>query len=144
MQALGLITLEFMLPIDPAQFTNNEAWLLFQLNDVPVQTAQDGDFNALAIMELATGMIFGMEMVRVTEPEISEFQSRKLLAAAEAQAGARPQQLFIDLEREADNLSSVATAMGISIERAPSDELAPLSRDARDGFAAHVSGGRLQ
>ncbi|WP_132972465.1 DUF6930 domain-containing protein [Thiogranum longum] len=130
-----------MLPIDPAQFTNNEAWLLLQLNDVPVQTTQDGDFNALAIMELSTGMIFGMEMVRVTESEMSEFQSRKLLAAAEAQAGSRPQQLFIDSERKADNVSSVATAMGISIERAPSDELAPLSREARDGFAAHISRG---
>lgn len=130
--------------IDPTQFTNNEAWLLFQLNDIPVVTAQDGDFNALAIMELATGVILGMEMVQVTEPEISEFQSRKLLASAEAQAGARPQQLFIESERAADNLTSCATAMGISIERPPSAELASLTREARDGFAEHVSGGRLQ
>lgn len=133
-----------MLSIDPTKFSRNEVWLLFQLNYIPVQTEQDGDFNALAIMELATGIIIGMEMVQVTEPEISEFQSRKLLAAAEVQAGSRPQRLFIDLERKADNLSSVAAAMGIGIERAPSDELAPLSRKARDGFAAHVSGSRMQ
>ena len=130
--------------IDSTDFCRNEAWLLFQLNDIPVHTEQDGDFNALAIMELATGMILGMEMVQVTEPEISEFQSRKLLAAAEVHAGSRPQRLFIDLERKADNLSSVAAALGIGIERAPSDELAPLSREARDGFAAYISGGRMQ
>jgi hypothetical protein len=133
-----------MLSIDPKKFGRNEAWLLFQLNDAPVQTERDGDYNALAIMELSSGMIFGMEMVQVAEPEMSEFQSRKLLAAAEAQAGSRPQRLFIDSERKADNLSSVAAAMGISIERAPSGELAPLSRDARDGFAAHISRDRMQ
>jgi hypothetical protein len=133
-----------MLPIDPAEFTRNEAWLLFQLNDAPVQTGSDGDFNALAIMEVATGVIVGMELVRVVEPEISEFQSRKLLAAAEAQAGLRPQRLFIDSDREAGIVSSVAATMDISIERAPSDELAPLSREAREGFAAHVLGGRMQ
>lgn len=133
-----------MLPINPGEFTRNEAWLLFQLNDAPMQTESDGDFNAMAIMEVATGMILGMELVRVAGPEISEFQSTKLLAAAEAQVGSRPQRLFIDAEREAGNLSSVAAVMGIRIERAPFDELAPISREAREGFAAHVSGGRLQ
>ncbi len=133
-----------MLPIDPAKFACNEAWLLFQLNDAPVQTESDGDFNAFAIMEVATGVILGMELVRVAEPEISEFQSRKLMTAAEAQAGSRPQRLFIDLERETGNLSSVAAVMGIRIERVPSDELKPISREAREGFSAHVSGGRIQ
>jgi hypothetical protein len=133
-----------MLSIEPTEFSRNEAWLLFQLNDIPLETEQDGNFNALAIMDLATGMIFGMEMVQVTEPEISDFQSRKLLAAAEVQAGSRPQRLFIDLERNADSLSTVAAAMGIRIERAPAAELAPLSLEARDGFAAHVTGGRMR
>lgn len=132
------------MPIDQTEFSRNEAWLLFQLNDAPVQTAADGDFNAVAIIEIASGMIFGMELVRTSEAEISEFQSRKLLNAAEGQAGSRPRLLFIASDREAELLSAVAKIMGIMVERVPSNELAPITKEAVDGFQAHVSGEQVR
>lgn len=132
------------MPIDQTEFSRNEAWLLFQLNDAPVQTAADGDFNAVAIIEIASGMIFGMELVRTSEAEISEFQSRKLLNAAEGQAGSRPRLLFIASDREAELLSAVAKKMGIMVERVPSNELAPITKEAVDGFQAHVSGEQVR
>ena len=66
--------------IDPTEHAPNESWLLFQLNDFPVRTEQDGDFNVLAIMDVAMGIILGMEFMGLTEIEPSEFTSRKLLA----------------------------------------------------------------
>lgn len=128
--------------IESAEFSHNEAWLLFQLNDAPVQTASDGDFNAFAIMEVASGMIFGMELVQIAESEISETQSRQLLASAEKQAGSRPRRLFVEAGREAGMLSDVATSMDIHIERVSADDLAPITQEARQGFAEHVSGSR--
>ncbi len=89
-------------------------------------------------------MIFGMELVAASEPEVSEFQSRKLLDAAEDQSGSRPKRLFIAREQTAEQLASVAESMNIKVVRMGRDELAPLTKEAIEGFAAHVSGGRLQ
>lgn len=129
------------MPIEPSDYAHNEAWLLFQLNEAPVLTEADGDFNAMAIMEVATGMIFGMELVQVTMPGLPEFLSRKLLTDAEGQAGLRPRKLFIASEDEAGELIKVAKVMGIEIERVPAKDLSGITQEAREGFAAHVSGG---
>lgn len=132
------------MPIDPDEFSPNEAWLLFQLNSAPVRTEADGDFNAIAIMEITSGVIFGMELVPLLDPEITEFQSRKLLNMAESKAGSRPRLFYIPSESEADHLTRVARKMGITVERLPSAEFAELTKEAVDGFAAHVSGDRSQ
>jgi len=132
------------LPIEPSDYAHNEAWLLFQLNEAPVRTESDGDFNAMAIMEVATGIILGMELVEVTMPGLPEFLSRKLLANTEDQAGSRPRKLFIASEDEADELARLADAMGIDVERVPVKDLSGITQEARDGFAAHVSGERVQ
>ena len=130
--------------IEPSDFAHNEAWLLFQLNEAPVMTEADDDFNAMAIMEVATGMIFGMELVQVTMPGLPEFLSRKLLADAEGKAGSRPRKLFIASEDEAGEVVKVAKAMGIEVERVPATDLSVITQGAREGFTAHVSGGRGQ
>lgn len=132
------------MPIDQGDYSENEAWVLFQLNTAPVRTEADGDFNAVAIMEIVSGTIFGMELVPVAESEMSEFQSRKLLRAAESQANSRPRLLFIPSEREATHLSAAASKMGIVVERRPASEFASLTKEAIESFAAHVSGERHQ
>lgn len=134
--------MEPKLSIEPSNFSPNEAWLLFQLNDRPIRTEADGNFNALAVMEVASGMIFGMELVPAGEAELPEFSARKLLASAEDQAGARPECLFIASEHAADGIVKQATAMGITVRREPGKALAAITREAREGFAAHVGGER--
>lgn len=37
--------------LHPDQFHVNEAWIAFQLNDRPMHTEQDGDFDILAFMD---------------------------------------------------------------------------------------------
>lgn len=118
---------EATLPIAPSHFFENEAWLLFQLNDAPVRTDADGDFNAVAIMEASTGSILGMELVPLTMIDLPEFSSRKLLASSETKAGARPQKLFLACGDEADELVKVATAMKIEVESVPADDLAAIT-----------------
>lgn len=103
-------------------------------------TEADGDFNAMAIMEVATGMILGMELVQISLLGLPKFLSRKLLAGAEGQSGSRPQKLFMASEYDADDLVKVAKAMGIEVERVPAKDLSSITQDARESFAAHVSG----
>ncbi len=130
--------------IDPREFAENEAWLLFQLNDAPVQTESDGNFNVLAIMDVATGLILGMEFVGVLAEEPSEFESRKLLASAESAAGIRPQRLLVDSQQNIDQLIRMASAMGFEVIPESESNLNPITQEARAGFAAHVSGARRQ
>ena len=132
------------LSIDPEEYAPNEAWLLFLLNDVPIRTEADGDFNALAIMDVATGLILGMELIGLSEDEPPEFASRKLLASAESEAGRMPSRLYVSAEHKMEQLCVVAKAIGLEVFPEAASELSPLTREAREGFAAHVSGGRKQ
>jgi hypothetical protein len=135
---------ERAVPINPHEYDRNEAWLLFQLNDAPVCTESDGDFNVMAILEVSTGVILGMEFVGVLAEELSEFESRKLLASSESEAGGRPQRLFIDSEQQADQLIAAASAMRVEVILESASDLNTITQEAREGFAAHVSGARRQ
>jgi hypothetical protein len=135
---------EHALPINPQEYDRNEAWLLFRLNDAPVRTESDGDFNVMAIMDVGTGLILGMEFVGVLTEELSEFESRKLLASAESEAGGRPQRLLVDSEQKVAQLIGAASAMGLEVIPESGSNLNPVTQEAREGFAAHVSGAREQ
>lgn len=132
------------MPVEPSDFFRNEAGLIFQLNEAPVLTEADGDFNVMAVMDVATKLIFGMELVQANIPGLSEVQSRKLLAEAEGAAGTRPQKLFMASAYDADDLVKVAMDMGIKGERVPLQDLSDITLEAREGFAVHVGGGRVQ
>ena len=134
----------FELPIDPRQDVANEAWLLFRLNDAPVRTQADGDFNVLAIIDVATGLILGMAFIDSLAREPSEFESLELSASAESECGRRPGCLIIDSEMKMTQLVAVADALGIEIVPGSGSDLGPLTQEAREGFAAHVSGDRTQ
>lgn len=45
--------------LHPNQFQVNEAWIAFQLNDLPIETMQDGSFNCIALMDAASCFIVG-------------------------------------------------------------------------------------
>ncbi|MDK1023876.1 MAG: hypothetical protein QGD92_06550, partial [Gammaproteobacteria bacterium] len=62
---------------DPSQFQVNEAWIVFKLNDAPVVTEVDGDFNVLALMDAASCIILGTEFVRADSSEPSQLESKR-------------------------------------------------------------------
>ena len=132
------------MPIEPSNFSQNEAWLLFRLTEAPLRTERDGDFNVFALLDVATGLILGMEFVEASASEPSELQSRRLLSGAEGSAGCRPQLVYYDSERDLENFAASLSAL--SIEACPELEghLAPLTREAREGFLAHLAGDESQ
>jgi hypothetical protein len=127
------------LSIDPNEYDRNEAWLLFRLNDAPIQTESDGDFNVMAILDIGTGLILGMEFIGLLEQELSEFVSRKMLASAELEAGGRPRQLLVDSQKNLVQLVETASAMGLVVIPESGDKLDSITLAAREGFAAHFS-----
>ena len=65
--------------LEPSQFQVNEAWIVFRLNESPVSTEADGDFNVLALMDAASCYMLGTEFIRTESSEPSQLESSRLL-----------------------------------------------------------------
>jgi len=128
----------------PSQFQVNEAWIVFKLNDAPVITEVDGDFNVFALMDAASCMILGTEFVRAGSAEPSQLESKRLLIGGYSHKQQYPMKLFIPTHQAADLLSAEAERNKIHVDRVPEDQLLIFISEAREGFQQHVSGGRCQ
>jgi hypothetical protein len=128
----------------PSQFHVNEAWIAFRLNDAPVVTEADGDFNVVALMDAASCMILGAEFIRTDSSEPSQLESKRLLKSGFSHKQLFPKKLFIPTNQAADLLSIEAERNRISVDRVPEDQLLIIIGEAREGFQQHVSGGRIQ
>ncbi len=129
---------------DPSQFQVNEAWIAFKLNNAPVVTEVDGDFNVLALMDAASCMILGTEFIRAGSLEPSPLESKRLLKGGHSHKQQFPKKLFIPTNQAADLLSVEAERYKIFVDRVPEEQLLIFIGEARDGFQQHVSGGRVQ
>jgi len=129
---------------DPNQFQINEAWIAFKLNDAPVSTNADGDFNVLALMDAASRFILGTEFVSANSTEPSQLEYRRLLKAGYSHQQQYPKMIFIPTSQPANILSAEADLQGIDVVRIPEDELLVFTGEARQSFQEHVSGGQVQ
>lgn len=128
----------------PSQYQVNEAWIAFKLNDAPVATEADGDFNILALMDAASCMILSTEFVRAGSSEPSQLESKRLLKGGYAHKQQFPKKLFIPTRQAADLLSIEAERNNIFVARIPEDQLLICIGEARKGFQKHASGSRVQ
>ena len=129
--------------MDPSQFQINEAWIAFRLNDAPVSTEADGDFNVMALMDAGSCYILGTEFVPANSSEPSQSESRRLLQGGWSHKRQFPKKLLISANQSADILSTEAHRHGIAVVRVPEQQLLVFVSDARLGFQDHVSGGRI-
>ncbi len=129
---------------DPSQFQVNEVWIAFKLNDAPVVTEADGDFNVLALMDAASCMILGTEFVRADLSEPSQLESKRLLKGGHSHKQQFPKKLFIPTNQAADLLNVEAERNKIVVVRVPEEQLLSFIGEAREGFQQHVSGDRVQ
>lgn len=126
----------------PKQFQVHEAWIAFKLNDAPMTTEANGDFNVLALMDTASCFILGSECIRAVSSEPSQAESRRLLIEGQSRSQQHlPKKLFVPKEQAADILCAEAERLGITVIRAPEEDLALFIREAREGFQEHVGGG---
>jgi len=130
--------------ITPGQFQVNEAWIAFKLNNAPICTQEDGDFNVVALMDAASCFILGTEFVSADSIEPSQMEARRLLKCGENHKNQLPQKLFIPNDLLANVLTVEAENIGIAVIRIPENELSVFLDEARDGFQEHVGDGGIQ
>ena len=130
--------------LEPSQFQVNEAWIAFRLNESPVSTEADGDFNVLALMDAASCYMLGTEFIRIESSEPSQLESIRLLKGGQSHKQKYPKSLFIPTNQEAGILSTEAERHGINVVRIPEEQLLVFIGEARQGFQEHVSGGKVQ
>jgi len=124
--------------IKPNEYYENQSWILFYLNQKPIFTEQDGDYNALAIMDVATGLIHGMQMEPLKKV-ISEFEARLLLKQTEEKANGLPVSIYLASNLETHSIASAARSMNIKVVPKSYNEIYPIIAEAVSGFAMHVS-----
>jgi hypothetical protein len=121
--------------LHPKQFEVNEAWIAFRLNDAPIRTGDDGDFNCVALMDAASCFILGLELIPVTAAEPTRAQFRRLLKSAQRHRQELPKTLFVPREDVADLMTREATHQNIDVVRIPESELLIYTGEARQAFA---------
>ena len=130
--------------LHPNQFHVNEAWIVFKLNDAPIQTELDGDFNFIALMDAASCFILTTVPVSTSVAEPSRMDARRLLKEARAHKQQLAKTLFIPGDQTANILAVEAERQGITVVRVPEHQLLLFVGDARVGFKEHFRGGSTQ
>ena len=120
--------------LHPNQFHVNEAWIAFTLNDEPIHTDADGDFNYLAVMDAASCFILGSAPVPTSAAQLSQMEVKRLLKHGKSHKNQFPRTLFIPANQEAQELATEAQRQGITVVRVPEDQLLIFIGEARDSF----------
>jgi len=130
--------------LHPNQFQVNETWIIFKLNDAPVITDRDGDFNVFALMDAASCFILDTGFVPSESKELSQIEAARLLKNGYGHKRQYPKELIISGHQTANHLSIEAERCGISVNRVPEEQLRLLIGEAREGFQEYISNGRCQ
>lgn len=126
--------------LHPDQFEVNEAWIAFKLNDEPIHTEQDGDFDFLALMDAASCIILGFVPVPAKLAEPTQPDSNRLLKQGHAHKKQWPSTLFIPTEQPAQLLAAEAERLGIGVVRVAEARLLLFIGEAREGFRERFGG----
>lgn len=118
----------------PNQFQVNEAWVAFKLNDRPIHTEQDGDFDYFALMDAASCFILSSASVSARSAGPSKLESRRLLKQGKAHKKRWPKTLFVPSEQPATFMAAEAERQGIAVVRISEDQLLPFIGEAKQGF----------
>jgi hypothetical protein len=129
--------------LHPSQFQVDEAWIVFKINEGPIFTEADGDFNVIGLMDAASCFMLGVEFVPATSIEPSELESKRLIKRGQSHNQQLPKTLYIPDNQVADILSVEAKRNGIAVVRVPEDQLLVFIGEAREGFKQRVGGGSI-
>jgi hypothetical protein len=127
--------------LHPNQYKVNEAWIFFKVNDEPVHTELDGDFDFLALMDAASCFILSYVPVAANAAEPTQMESRRLLIEGKSRRMQLPKTLFVPIEQYARFLVAEAEQLGIEVVRVEEYQLLVFIGEAREGFREHFGGG---
>jgi hypothetical protein len=125
----------------PNQFQVNEAWIVFKLNDEPIRTEKDGDFDLIALMDAASCFILSSSSKSSSTSELTRLESKRMLTQGKKHKNQLPKTLFIPERQPAQQLRTEAESKGITVVQIPEDQLIIFIGEARAGFREHVGSG---
>lgn len=126
--------------LHPNQFHVNEAWIAFQLNDLPVVTLRDGSFNCVCLMDAASCYIMGHISVPSDQSEPSALEAKRLLGLGWAHKKAYPIKLIVPAGSYQTDLAAEANRHSIAFIPVPASHLLPFTTEAREGFREFLGG----
>lgn len=118
----------------PRDYTVNEAWIVFRLNDAPIRTEQDGNFDIVCLMDAASCYILGSEFITAGAAEVPAPVAESLMERGRAVADILPRKLMLSSELGAAQFASLAKRGGIDVERVPDKDLTAFLSEARQSF----------
>jgi hypothetical protein len=123
--------------LHPSQFQVNEAWIAFKLNDQPIHTEQDGDFNFVALIDAASCFILSSAPSKADRTGLGELEARRLLEEGQAHKQELPKTLFVPKEHPETVLVAEAERLGIEVVRVSEEQVLPLIGEAKQSFKEH-------
>ena len=130
--------------LHPNQFNVGEAWIAFQLNEVPIQTGTGGDFNCIALMDAASCFILTSGLVSAGDAGPSKMEARRMLKKAYAHKKQMPKTLIVPSGQPESNLTLEAERQKVVVVRVPENQLLLFVGEAREGFKEHINGGSVR
>ncbi len=124
--------------LHPNQFQVNEAWIVFQLNEMPIHTEQDGSFNCICLMDAASCFLLCAELVPSAQEEPSQAQARQMFTSASAKNGEFPQRLFMPRGMFPGTVKAEAERLGMAVSTSPEDQLLVFIGEAREGYRENM------
>ena len=130
--------------LHPNQFQVDETWIAFKMNDAPIETGADGDFNLIALMDAASCFILSSGLVSARQAGPSKIESKRLLKQASGHKKKLPKTLYVPRELAAAYLTVEAGRQKIAVVDIPEDQLLVFIGEAREGFKERFGRGSIQ
>jgi hypothetical protein len=127
--------------LHPNQFVVDQAWIVFQVNDTPIPTEENGDFNIFALMDAASCYLVSSKLVSATTDEPTIQDVRHLFEEGSSHHNRLPETLFIPSEMPSQSLAAEAQHQGITVVYVPEAQLEPFIGEAREAFVEHFTRG---
>ena len=123
----------------PRDYGVNEAWIVFRLNEAPVRTEQDGDFDIVCLMDAASCYILGNEFIATGEAEVPAPVAEGLIETGRAVANCLPRKLLLSSALGVARFAGLAERAGIEVERVPDKDLTAFVSEARQSFREQIA-----
>lgn len=96
------------------------------MNEAPLKTEQDGDFNVACLMDAASCYILGSEFVAAGASEVPAPVAESLIETGRAAANGLPRKLLLSSALGAEQFAKLAERAGTEVERVPDKDLRAL------------------
>ena len=120
--------------LHPNQFQVNEAWIVFKLNDEPIYTEIDGDFDFIAVMDAASCFIVSSSPKPSSAGELTRMEAKRMLKQGKSHKNQLPKTLYVPEHQPEQQLKAEAESQGITVVQVPEDQLLLFISEAREGF----------